>query len=68
MNQGLGAPKCGQKAKNIEEWKKLVIKYRQSSVGMISEAFGISNGIVNLVLDDNQQLHEEKETKSVDQW
>ena len=48
--------------------KKLVIEYRQSSVGMISEAFGISSGIVNLVLDDNQQLHEEKETKSVDQW
>ena len=68
MNQGLGAPKCGQKAKNIEECKKLVMEYRQSSVGMISEAFGISSGIVNLLLDDYQQLHEEKETKSVDQW
>ena len=67
MNQGLGAPKCGQKAKNIEVWKKLVIEYRQSSVGMISEAFGISSGIVNLILDDNQQLHEEEETESVDQ-
>ena len=68
MNQGLGAPKCGQKAKKHWGVKKLVIEYRQSSVGMISEAFGISSGIVNLVLDDKQQLHEEKETKSVDQW
>ena len=54
MNPGLGAPKCGRKAKNIEEWQKLVMEYRQSSVGMISEAFGTSSGIVNLILDDNQ--------------
>ena len=67
MNPDLGAPKCGRKAKNIEEWQKLVMEYRQSSVGMISKAFGTSSGIVNLIPDDNQQLHEEEETESVDQ-
>ena len=67
MNPGLGAPKCGRKAKNIEEWQKFVKEYRQSSVGMKSEAFGTSSGIVNLILDDNQQLQGEKRTKSVDQ-
>ena len=44
------------------------MEYRQSAVGMISEAFGISTGIVNLILNDNQQLHKEKETRPVDQW
>ena len=48
--------------------KKLVIEYRQLIVGMISEAFGISSGIVIFVLDDKKQLLEEKETKSVDHW
>ena len=68
MNQGLGAPKCGRTAKNIEEWQKLVMEYRQSTVKIISEAFGISTGIVNLILNDNQQLHKEEDTGAVDQW
>ena len=59
--------KMWPEAKNIEGWQRLVMGYRQSSVGKISETFGISSGIVNLILDDNQQLHEEEETESVDQ-
>ena len=43
MNPGYGAPKCGRKAKSNKEWQKLVMKYRQSSLGMISEAFGFSS-------------------------
>ena len=68
MNPGLGAPKCGRTAKSIEEWQKLVMEHRQSTVGMISEAFVINNGIANLILNDNQQPHKEKDTGAVDQW
>ena len=68
MNPGLGAPKCGRTAKNTEVRQKLVMEYHLSTARMISEAFGICTGIVNLILNDNQQLHKEEETKAVDQW
>ena len=32
------------------------MEYRQSSVGMISKAFGTNSGIVNLIPDDNQDI------------
>ena len=44
------------------------MEYRQSTVGMISEPFGISTDIVNLILNDNQQLHKEEETGAAEQW
>ena len=68
MNPGLGSPKCGRAAKNTEERQKLVMEYHLSTAGMISEAFGICTGIVNLIMNDNQQLHKEEETEAVDQW
>ena len=68
MNPGLGAPKCGRTVKNTEERQKLVMEYHISTAGMISAAFGICTGIVNLIMNDNQQLHKEEETEAMDQW
>ena len=68
MNPGLGAPKCARTAKNIEEVQKLVMEDRRSTMGMISEAVGISTGSVNTILNDDLQLHKEEEIGAVDQW
>lgn len=52
-----GALKRTCKEENIKEVQKLVMQNHQTTVGMISEAVGVSNGTVMIILTSDLKLH-----------